>query len=147
MKKLSFSILLVLTLALAMPISSYATNKDFEAIGNSMKNIVENAGNAVEDGAKNASDRSKEATNAVEDAAGKAGDNMKKGMEDVKNNVQGTAESMKNGVEYTAQKTAAETENMSNNLMNPTTWAWIVIGVLVVAIVAIFWYFMAQSKK
>ena len=58
-----------------------------------------------------------------------------------------TAEDMKNDVQNTAEQAASETEKAANNMMNPTTWAWIVIGVLVVAIVAIFWYFISQSNN
>lgn len=136
MKKIFFSITLVLTLLLAAPISSYATNNDMDAIGNGVRNIINNAEDKMEDGAKNITQKSKDTTNSMGDAAGKAGDAIKN-----------TAKDMKNGVEYTAKRTASETENAANNMMNPTTWAWIVIGVLVVAIVAIFWYFIAQARK
>ena len=136
MKKIFFSISLVLTLLLAVPISSYATNENMKAIGDGIRNIVSDTENAMEDGARNITTKSKDATNAMGNAAGKTGDAIKN-----------TAESMKNDAEYTAQRTAAETEEATNNMMNPTTWAWIVIGILVVAIVAIFWYFMAQARK
>ena len=136
MKKIFFSLTLILALFIAVPISSYATNDNMKAIGNSVKNIMSDTKNAMEDGARNITTKSNDAANAIGNAAGKAGDAVKN-----------TAETMKNDAEYTAQRTASETEKAADNMMNPTVWAWIVIGVLVVAIVAIFWYFMAQARK
>lgn len=161
MKKIFFSLSLVLTILFSTTVITYATktgNNDIDAIGNSMKNIVGGAENKVEDAAKGASDATKNATNSMGDAAGKAGENIKNavqdagngiknGAENVKNTMENTAEDMKNGVQYTAERTAAETNNAGNNFTNSTTWAWIVIGVIVVAIVAIFWYYMVQSRK
>lgn len=129
MKKVFFSISIVLMLLLAIPICSFAENDNLKSIGNSVKNMVNDSEKSIEDGARNITTKSKDATNAMGDMTGKAGD------------------AIKSAAETTAQKTSVETEKAANSLMDPTTWAWIVIGVLVVAIVAIFWYFMAQSRK
>ena len=161
MKKIFFSLSLVLTILFSTTVITYATktgNNDIDAIGNSMKNIVGGAENKVEDTARDAADATKKATNSMGDAAGKAGENIKNsaqdigngikdGAENVGNAVENATEDMKNGAQYTAERTAAETNNAGNNFMNSTTWAWIVIGVIVVAIEAIFWYYMVQSRK
>ena len=129
MEKIIFSISLVLMLLLAVPIYVFAENDNMKAIGNSIKNMVSDSEKSIEDGARNITTKSKDATNAMGDMTGKAGD------------------AIKSAAETTAQKTAVETDKAANNLMNPTTWAWIVIGMVVVAIVAIFWYFIVQSRK
>ena len=129
MKKIIFSISIVLMLLLAIPIYVFAENDNMKAIGNSVKNIVTDSEKSIEDGARNITTKSKDATNAMGYMTGKAGD------------------AIKSAAETTAQKTAVETDKAADTLMNPTTWAWIVIGMVVVAIVAIFWYFIVQSRK
>ena len=129
MKKIIFSISIVLMLLLAIPIYVFAENDNMKAIGNSIGNMVKDSEKGIEDTARNITTKSKDATNAVGDMTGKAG------------------EAMKSAAEQTAQKTAVETDKAADNLMNPTMWAWIVIGMVVIAIVAIFWYFIAQSRK
>lgn len=129
MKKIIFSISIVLMLLLAIPIYVFAENDNMKAIGNSVKNIVSDSEKGMEDAARNITTKSKDATNAMGDITGKAGD------------------AVKSATEQTAQKTAIETDKATDSLKNPTTWAWIVIGITVIAIVAIFWYFIAQSRK
>ncbi len=129
MKKIIFSISIVLMLLLAIPIYVFAENDNMKAIGNSVKNIVSDSEKGIEDTARNITTKSKDATNAMGDMTSKAGD------------------AIKSAAGQTAQKTAIETDKAADNLMNPNTWAWIVIGMVVIAIVAIFWYFIAQSRK
>ncbi len=175
MKKVLTSISLTVFLLFATAFNSYALsthNDNLDAIGNSIKNIIGGAENKVEDTAKDATNAGKNATNSLGDAAGKTGENikdatqnasdaMKNGTQNMENSMNDNAQKAGNAIQdgaknvgnalentnYTAERTAAENQNAENTFMNSTTWAWIIIGIIAVAIIALFWYYTSQSKK
>lgn len=160
MKKILFSISLILSILFLTTVSSYALttkNNDIDNIGNSVKNIIGGAENKIEDTAKNAADSTKKATNSMGDTAGKAGEDIKntaenvgnaieKGAENTGNAIKDATENIANNGNYTAEKTSTDMTN-NNNFMGTEAWSWIVIALIVIAVIALFWYFAAHSKN
>lgn len=107
--------------------------------GNSVGNAVVSAKNAVVDGAKGITNG---ATTLGKDAA-----NTTQNLgNDARNTAGAVAGSLdNNNNDYTASRTAT---NADSNLlgMSTTTWAWLILGIVGIVIVALVWYYGAQYE-
>ena len=120
MKKILFSIALVLSILLATTTYTCAEEltSSMEKTGNSIKNAVAGAENKLDNGAKD------------------LGTTLEHGIN-----------SITNTNDYTAERTSANGGQTSTNFMNTETWSWIIIGVVVVAIINLFWYYADRTKN
>ncbi len=100
---------------------------------NDVRNVVGGAENAVEDGAKDIANTSRNATGDMENT-------MNSDSNRNMNNDNGNANS------YTATRTDA---NGSATFMgmNSTAWTWLIIGIAGIAIVALVWYYGTQVNN
>ena len=100
---------------------------------NDVRNVVGGAENAVEDGAKDIANTSRNATGDMENT-------MNSDSNRNMNNDNGNANS------YTATRTDA---NGSATFMgmNSTAWSWLIIGIAGIAIVALVWYYGTQVNN
>ena len=100
---------------------------------NGVRNVVGGAENAVEDGAKDIANTSRNATGDMENT-------MNSDSNRNMNNDNGNANS------YTATRTDA---NGSATFMgmNSTAWTWLIIGIAGIAIVALVWYYGTQVNN
>ena len=111
----------------------YATeNNMLKDAAEGVRNAVGGAENAIEDGARDLSNTSKNITGGTENMA-----------HDATNGMGNIAETAKNGVSYTATRTSAETGSTFMG-MNATAWTWLIIGIAAIAIVALVWYYGNQ---
>lgn len=172
MKKTLIAIAFIVFALSISTVCSYAqsNNSVLDNIGNSIRNTVGGAENTVEGAAKGASDAAKNGTNALTDNLNKmtedakkgaqnAGNAVKNGTEDAGNAVKDAGNNVKNGTEnmmngmtggtgnYTASRTAADGGSANAGFMNTETWSWIIIGVVAIAIIALFWYYAAHTKN
>lgn len=139
MLKKSLVILLVVCTICLIATPVFASNM-MESAGNAvggMKNGIENmaegVGNAVAPMREGISDMA----NGVKDGASKIG-------EDVKDAVNGSENGMERstGTDYTASRTSANADY--SNRRNSTT-VWTVLLIAAIAIIALVWYYGAQS--
>ena len=133
MKKIITSIIFTFIIFLFSASYSYATldNNMIDNMGNKMKNVVNGTENVMENTAKGAK-------NIVQDS----GEKMKNGTQKIENGVA----NMTNSNGYTAQRTASTTDR-TNPVMNTGTWAWIIIGIVAIALIIFFWYYAANTKN
>ena len=108
---------------------------------NKTQNTMQNAGNAVMDagnGIMNA------ANNVVNGAAGAINniteDRNTNTTPDTNNNNTATTDN----TDYTATRTAGEGTLLG---MNATTWTWIIMGLVAIAIIALVWYYSIQTSE
>lgn len=156
MKKILFSIIIVIISALVFSVHSYATmdNNTVNNIGNAVKDATHKAENVTEGAAKGAANMIKDGTNNLKNGmsnmandAKEAGNNVKNGTESIGNNIKEGINNATNTNDYTASRTAANSGTNNNALMNPETWSWIIIGVVAIAIIGLFWYYATRTKK
>ena len=159
MKKIIFSIsFIVLAICMSTVYSYAATNNSaLNEMSNNIKNVVGGAENKLEDAAKGATDAAKNGaenlkngiTNGAEDAkngAKETGNNVKNGVENAGNTLGNGINDLTNNGEYTATRTAAD-GGSTNGFMTTETWSWIIIGVVAIAIIALFWYYATRTKN
>lgn len=106
---------------------------------NGVRNVVGDTENAVENGAKDISDKSKEATGAMENGANDVTRGDTNNQTD--NRSTGTTTPNNNDNGYVATRTATDTTFMG---MNSTAWTWLIIGIAAIAIIALIWYYSMQ---
>lgn len=133
MKKIITSILFTFIIFLFSASYSFATldNNMIDNLGNSMKNVVNGTGNVMENTANGAK-------NIVKDS----GNKLKNGTEKVENGVA----NITNDNKYIAQRTSSNSD-VTNPTISTGTWAWIIIGIVAIAVIIFFWYYAANIKN
>ena len=96
--------------------------------------------------------------NTVENAGKNTMNDIKNGTQDAMNNIQNTTQNIMDNdqnsgnispsdSDYTVQRTAGEMNNDFFGFMNNNNiWAWIVIGIVALAVVGIIWYYMTRKN-
>ena len=112
-----------------------ADNTMLQDAAEGVRNAVGGAENAIEDGARDISNTSRDMTGGMENTA----QNM---TDDTRN----SAQNMTNNDRYTATRTSAETGTTFMG-MNATAWTWLIIGIAAIAIVALVWYYGTQLRS
>ena len=137
MKKIIFSITFILFALSILCIPSYAApnNESMKDMSNNVKIVRGGAENTVENAAKDVANGIKGTTNMIE-----------KGGNTITEKAQNTANNMGTDANYTARRTSTDTANATNGL-GVETWSWIIVAVVAIAIIALFWYFIAHSKN
>ena len=141
MSKKIFLTLLLISLLMLTTCYSYAAT----GVGNTIKEAGNTAGNAlagatgtVVDGARGLANG---ASNMMKDMINANGD-----MENDATNTLATTDEMfdNNDGDYTATRTATGSNNMLG--MSDTTWTWLILGAVGLAIVGLVWYYGAQYE-
>ena len=122
-----------------------------ENAANNVRNTVENAENTVENVARDVSNTSKDATGAIENEASKMtetqnNDNSRndtdKNADNLHDNTTAKGMTDANTGNYTATRTAT-TDNQRLFGMNSTTWIWLIMAIVAVAIIGLVYYYSA----
>lgn len=123
---------------------SFANN-----LTNDVKNTAGNVGNAL-------ANTSNDAKGAIK----KAEDTVENGVKDVKNTVSNTSRTVTNAAKNTATDMSGALANSNNTYtatrtsatdsgflgMSSTSWTWLILAIVGIAIVALVWYYGAQYE-
>ena len=140
MNKKFLSILLIFSLFLMLSCSySFAAT----TAGNAVMDAGNGVGNAVSDTAGAVANGAKSLGNGVatmwDDVTNANGDKENDGTNTMAGSMFGN-----NDGDYTATRTATGNNNMLG--MSDTTWTWIILGIVGLAIVGLVWYYGAQYE-
>lgn len=142
MKKTLFLSVLFLALIFSLSFTySFAENNPVDSI----RNTVGGAENVIEDAAKGITNGVREGTNKIEDMGRNTATTIENHMND--NTMAGGILSNNNNMGgYTSERTTARTTTNDNSFlgMSASTWGWVIMAVLGVAIVALVWYYGKQ---
>lgn len=150
MKKIFISLITVLLISILffMPYT-FATNM-VNNDGNAAQNAVNNGANAVKNGVDNVKDGINSAGNAIGNGVNNAANTIRENYNDSKDSMN-RAENNNNDntkVTYDARRTSAETDMGFMGFMNGNNiWTWIIVGVVVIAIIGVIWYYLATSNN
>ena len=133
-KKFLFALLLSVLLLFFMTYSFANNTQPMQDTANSIRDMVGGAENAMEDAAGAVSNTSKNIT----------GD-MQEGLNNVMNGNESNDAHNDNtdSGNYTAQRTSTSTDGTMAG-MNSTTWIWLIMAILAVAIIALVYYYSAE---
>ena len=134
-KKLLISLSILIAIIFSFTVCLANDNNMFQNAANGVRNVVGGAENAVENTAKDVSNTSKEATNKIENGA----NNTKNTVTD--HNKTATTNT------YTATRTATDGTAHTFMGMSSTAWTWLIIGIAAIVIVALVWYYAAQTRS
>ena len=107
---------------------------------NNVKNNAEDAMNNVKNGTE-------DAMNNAQDSMQNAMDSVKQGAENVTKDDPNSGNISASDTDYIAQRTAGETDNNFFGFMNYNIWAWIIIGIVALAVVGVIWYYIARKNN
>ena len=138
-KKIFFTLLLISLLMLNVCCSFAATGvgNTIKDAGNTSGNIVSGATGALVDGTRNLTNS---ANNMINDMTNANGDTEN----DATNTLATTDGIFDNTGNYTATRTATGSNNMLG--MSDTTWTWLIVGAVGLAIIGLVWYYGAQYE-
>lgn len=147
MKKKFYIIALLIVSILLLSFSyTFATNEpkavqDIRNVVGGAENVVEDAGRGIVDGVRNVTSGGE---NMMENAARDIGN----GVQDAGNRVTGAM----TGDNYDATRTTTRSADINNGEgtflgMNGTTWAWLIIAVVAVAIIGLIWMYVRQNNN
>lgn len=141
MKKKTIIVIVTVLSVILFGISySYAANNIGEQAVEGTRNIVGGAENVVEDAANGIANGVK---NVVRGSENTASDVMNSAGRMINNGAMTTDNNSNN---YTATRTSTTNDNATLFGMNSTTWAWVIMAILGIAIVAIVWYYGKQNE-
>lgn len=131
-RKFLYGIILFVAIILLSTSFTFAANKPaMENAANGIRNVVGGAENTIENAAAGVANTSKNVTGDVENA----GNTMSMGT----NGNSGTG--------YTATRTSTDIAGDTTFLgMNSTAWIWLILAIAAVAIVALVYYYSAQTR-
>ena len=134
LKKIIFTILL-LTVAFIFGINYTFAADDtaLEDATNTVRNMVGDAENGIENAAKDISNTSKDVTS-----------DMENGANDAKSDMENKATTNSNPNNYSASRTSTATDGSLFG-MNSTTWIWLIMAIVAIAIIALVYYFSVRS--
>ena len=137
MKKIVISLILIFSICLLFSFSTVFANTMNNA-ANDVRNVVGGAENVVEDAAKDATGAVRTGINTVGHATENTVNNVKKDTVNMNS---------KTNDGYTATRTSADgTGNFLGNMGN-NAWTWIVVGIVVLAIIALIWYYSIKQNS
>ena len=148
----------ILTIAIIFSFTSCFANNMINEAGNMMqdagdniRNAMNNAGNAVEDAARNISGASQDATENITQKANNIGNEL---MNTDNNNQNDNAEynadfNNNAGANYNTTRVATTdtTGNATFMGMDANMWTWLIVGVAAIAIIALIWYYTMQLRS
>lgn len=136
MKKIFASIVIAFALSFVFYLPSAFANNMVNDATNGVRNAVGGAENAVEDTANGAAGAVRNGINT-----------MGNGTQDAMNNIGNDAQNTANNGDYAATRTSAETNNNFLGFMGNNMWAWIVVGIALLVVIGIIWYYMATQNN
>lgn len=131
-RKFLYGIILFVAIILLSTSFTFAANKPaMENAANGIRNVVGGAENTIENAAAGVANTSKNVTGDVENAG----------------NTMGMGTNGNSGTGYTATRTSTDIAGDTTFLgMNSTAWIWLILAIAAVAIVALVYYYSAQTR-
>lgn len=146
LKKIIFTILL-LTIAFIFGINYTfaADDTGLKDAANNVRNMVGETENGIENAAKDISNTSKDVTSDIENKANNATSDVENRMDNDsnKNPLTGTTTNSNPG-DYSASRTSTATDRSILGI-NSTTWIWLIMAIVAIAIIAMVYYFSVRS--
>lgn len=129
--------LLVAVLAISTSYA-FATNSMLDTLGNGVQNVASDVGTMVTRG-----------VDATRNTVEGAGNMISNGVSDTRDTMSGTDTSATRTGTTTTNYTAtrANTGDVTVAGMNATAWAWLIVGILGVAIVGLVWFYGKQHAS
>ena len=140
-KKTLFITFLTIIAVMFLSISSFAENNMASDAVQGVRNVVGGAENVVEDAAKDIAGGVREGISDVENT----GEDMTR-TDNTQQMQGGAMTSDDNNGGYTATRTATTGTGNTFLGMNATTWTWIIMAIVGIAIVALVWYYGKQNE-
>lgn len=137
-KKIFISLILAICLIFSFTFC-LANNEDgLGKAANDVKNFVGGVEDKVENGARDISNTSKDATGSFE--------NSMNGNDNRRTNNGQTSMGLTNdnNGRYTATRTGTDNTVMG---MSSTAWTWLIVGIAAIAIIAIIWYYSMRMTN
>ena len=120
-------------------------------VGNNIRNAMNNAGNAVEDATRNISGATQDATENITQRANNIGNELMNTNNNERNdNAEYNADFDNNaGTNYNTTRvaTTGTTDNATFMGMDANMWTWLIVGVAAIAIIALIWYYTMQLRS
>ena len=155
MKKCLFMVSLIISFIIYIPYTFATDSNMMQEATNTIRNVVGGTENIMGDVANNISSTSKNVTEGIQQGLNNTMDNNNQNntnnngnnMGDDKNTTTGystdNAENNRyNPGNYMAQRTSTTTDGTIAG-MNSTTWIWLILAVLAIAIIALVYYYSA----
>lgn len=117
-------------------------NNDMQKAGESVRNVVGGAENAVEGAAKGVTDTVRNGLNNAGNATQNTVNNMNNGINNAGNATRTTTNNNADG--YSATRTAT---NGNFAGMNGTVWTWVILAIVGIAIIGLVWYYAMQNNN
>lgn len=139
-KKIFISLILAICVIFSFTFC-LANNEDgLGKAANDVKNFVGGVEDKVENGARDISNTSKDATGSFE--------NSMNGNDNRRTNNGQTSMGLTNdnNGRYTATRTGTGTDNTVMG-MSSTAWTWLIVGIAAIAIIAIIWYYSMRMTN
>ncbi len=147
MKKKFYTIALLIVSMLILSFSyTFAANEPQAVQG--IRNVVGGAENIVEDAGKGIVDGVRNVTSGGENMMENAARDVQNGAQDAGNRITGAM----TDDNYDATRTTTRSADVNNGEgtflgINGTTWAWLIIAVVAVAIIALIWMYARQNNN
>ncbi len=147
MKKKFYIIALLIVSMLILSFSyTFAANEPQAVQG--IRNVVGGAENIVEDAGKGIVDGVRNVTSGGENMMENAARDVQNGAQDAGNRITGAM----TDDNYDATRTTTRSADVNNGEgtflgINGTTWAWLIIAVVAVAIIALIWMYVRQNNN
>lgn len=146
MTKKIFAFILALTFIFVTS-SVFAANElrdSMDKTGNSMRNVVNGAGNVLQDAETAITDGAKNIGNAISTSADRLTGGMT-GTDNMDDN-QGYDATRTTTTRTLTAGTGTGTDNGTIMGMNENTWTWLILAITTLAIVGLVWYYAMQHK-
>lgn len=161
MKKIIISFITVLAISILFFIPSTFANNMVNDAGNAAQNAMNNSAGAVKNGINSIENAGNNAMNNIKDGANSAANAIGNGVNNAANTISDNYNDSKDSmdraennnkdnpkVNYDVRRTSTETNGGFMGFMNGNNiWAWIAVGVVVLAIIGVIWYYLATSNN
>lgn len=141
-KKIFISILIVFAILL----STFVFANNDTTLGNELKNSIDKSGDTLQNVGEGARNVASDIGNGIQNAASNVGqgvENMFDGNDDNWGNNNNNGNNENDG--YVATRTTTDGGAGMTGMMNNTTWIWLIMGIVAVAIVGLTWYYVTQN--
>lgn len=122
----------------------FAEDNAGQQVVNGVKQTVDGAANGVKDVAQDATNGAKDLTNNV-------GNDMSNGANNVGNDIRNGMDNMGDNGNNSFNATRTSSEGTANNgsqgLFGNNVWTWIIVGIIVIAIIAVIWYYASRDNQ
>ena len=157
-KKITFCIAILVAIALSFN-RVFAENMAQDA-SNTMNDSIDKTQNTMNDAGNAVKDAGNSAMNAVNDTVNGAINGTKDAINQITqdgntsttanntsnaNNNNNMNVATNNNGNYTATRTATDGNTLLG--MNSTTWTWVIMGIVGIAIVSLIWYYAMQTSE